>query len=438
MPGAVVAVPEAERPAGHHRGAGGRVQQDGFERGVLGVAVVVEVGRGEELARHVGTVAGLQLDQEREVGVALHVVGEVRHLPLHEELPQDHVPHRHGQCAVGARPGGEPLVGELHVVRVVRGDRDHLLAPVAGLGHPVRVRCAGDRQVRTPHDEIPGVPPVARLGHVGLVAEHLRGRHREVGVPVVERQHRPAEQGHEPGPGGVRDHRHRGDRGEPGDPVRAVPLDRVHVRRRDEFGRLVPRGPHEAALAARGLVPPGAVGVFDDVRPGEYRVTGAGLGLPVHLQQHPADVGVAHAGGGVGVPGERRAARAAARFVLGPVRADGGVVGLLRLPGDDPVLDVHLPRARPRAVHPVGGAHDLVVAPPVPVERVGPASADLVQCPQVLGDVGAREEPAGPDQRVGEFGVQARSGGVGAAGGGVGIGVGAHGDGSSWRSRTAG
>src|SRR6185312_6382166 len=47
-------------------------------------------------------------------------------------------------------------------------------------------------------------------------------------------------------------------------------------------------------------------------------------------------------------------ARAAAGLVLGGVRAGRGIVGLLRLPGDDPVLDVDFPRTRPGAVHPVG------------------------------------------------------------------------------------
>ena len=118
-----------------------------------------------------------------------------------------------------------------------------------------------------------------------------------------------------------------------------------------------------AALYRRG-----PLRVGDDVGPGQDRVAEARLGLPVHLEQHAAHVGVADPGGGVGVPGERRAARAAARLVLRPVRTDRRVVGLLRLPGDDAVLDVHLPRARAGAVHPVGGAHDLVVAPPVAVE----------------------------------------------------------------------
>ena len=63
---------------------------------------------------------------------------------------------------------------------------------------------------------------------------------------------------------------------------------------------------------------------------------------------------------------------AATRLVVGTVWTRRGIVGLLGLPGDDAVLDVHLPRTRAGAVHPMGGADHLVVAPPVGVEHVPP------------------------------------------------------------------
>src|SRR5690606_17040906 len=115
----------------------------------------------------------------------------------------------------------------------------------------------------------------------------------------------------------------------------------------------------------------------------------------------------------VRVPGEGGAARAAARFVLGPVGADGGVVGLLRLPGDDAVLDVHLPGAEAGAVHTVGGAHHLVVGPPVPVELVGLAAALAVQGTQVRGDLRPGEEAPRTDQRLRQPAVHARPGPLG-------------------------
>ena len=61
------------------------------------------------------------------------------------------------------------------------------------------------------------------------------------------------------------------------------------------------------------------------------------------------------------------------------------IVGLLRLPGDDPVLDIHLPRARPSAVHPVGGTHLPVMPPPLPVELLGAPPAPPVQLAVIFG-----------------------------------------------------
>ncbi len=398
-----VAEPVAERAVRHDRLVGAGVEDDRLEVGVLDVLVGREVGRGQELPRPVTAVGRLVEDHEvGQVGVLLGVVGEVRRLPLDEELLEDHVPHRQGQGSVRAGDGGQPLVGELHVVCVVRRDHDDLLAAVARLGHPVRVGRAGHRDVGAPHDEVPGVPPVPGLRDVGLVAEDLRRGHRQVGVPVVEREHRPADHRREPSARGVRDHRHRRDRREAGDPVGAPLLDRVHVGGGDHLGHLLPRGADETALAAGRLVAAGALGVVHDVRPGGDRVTVLGLALAVHLQEDAADVGVADPRGRVGVPGERRASRTAAGLVLGLVRSHRRVVGLLRLPGDDAVLDVHLPRARPGAVHAVRRPHHLVVAPPVPVEVVRATSALAVQAAQVPRHLRLGEEPARAHERLTE------------------------------------
>ncbi len=292
--------------------------------------------------------------------------------------------HRHRQRAVGAGRARQPVVGELGVVGVVRADHHDLLAPVPGLGHEVRVRGAGDRQVRPPDHQVGRVPPVTGLRHVGLVAEHLRRGDRHVRVPVVERQDRPADHRQEPRPGRVGHLRHRRDRGEAHHPVRPVGLDRVHVRGGDQLAHLVPVRAHEPALAARPLVPRRPLRVVGDLRPRQHRITQPGPRLAPHLEQRPAHVRVAHPRRRVGVPGERRAPRAAARLVLRRVRAHRRVVGLLRLPGDDPVLDVHLPRARPGAVHPVGRAHLLVVPPALPVELLGAPPAPPVQLTVVL------------------------------------------------------
>ena len=238
------------------------------------------------------------------------------------------------------------------------------------------------------------VPPVPGFRDVGLVAEDLRAGHGQVRVPVVEGRHHPADQLDEAGADGVRDHGHRGDRREAGAAVRAVGLDRVHVRGGGDLDRLLPGDADQAALAAGLLVAAAPFRVPHDVGEGQHRVTEPGLGLAVHLHQDTPGVGEPDARGRVGVPGEGGPARAAPRLVFRAVRAHRGVVGLLRFPRDDAVLDVHLPRAGAGAVHPVGGADHLVVAPAVPVEDVALAAALPEYRPAVVGLVPFREESA--------------------------------------------
>ena len=404
-----VAVPVTQRAVRDDGLTRAGVDQDCLEGGVLVVLVVRQVGGCQELARGVLTVGGLlQTHEVGQVGVALDVLGEVRRLPVDEELLEHHVAHRHRERGVCPGSCRQPLVGELHVVGVVRRDRDHLLTAIPRLRHPVRIRRPRHRQVRAPHDQVAGVPPVARLGHVGLVPEHLRRGHREVGVPVVEAQHGATDEVDETSTGRVRDHRHRRDRGEARDPVGTVLLDRVDVGGRDDLRGLVPGRADQTALPARRLVGLGALRVLHDVLPRAHRVSVVlGLGLAEHLQQDSTHVGVPHACRGVGVPGERRAPGTAPRLVLGRVGTDRRIVRLLGLPGDDPVLDVDLPRAGPGAVDTVRGTHHLVVTPPVAVEVVRGTTADLGQRPQVLRDGSLGEEPPAAHQRFLQRAVQA-------------------------------
>ena len=363
---------------------GDRTGRDGVEDGRLPLRVLglgAEVGVAQEAPRHQVPVALLEADQEGQVGEAGDVVGEVGHPALDVELLQDHVRHRHRQGAVGAGRRGQPVVGELGVVGVVGGDDDGLLTAVAGLGHEVRVGRTRHRDVGAPHHQVAGVPPVGRLGHVGLVAPDLRRGGRQVGVPVVEREADPADQREEAGAGGVGGHRHRRDRREAGDPVGPVALDRVHVGGGDQLAHLLPGRTDEAAFAALG----GVGRVAGDRRPGVDRVVVARPRGAPELQQRPAHVGVLHPQRRVGVPGEGGAARAAAGLVVGGLGAVGGVVGLLGLPGDDPVLDVDLPRAGAGAVDPVRGADDFGVLPAVPVGALPGARAAAAGAPGQVG-----------------------------------------------------
>ena len=186
----------------------------------------------------------------------------------------------------------------------------------------------------------------------------------------------------------------------PGDPVGTVRLDGVHVGGCDQFGGLGPGDANQSALAAGLLVATATLGVGLDVGPRQHGIAEPRLGFPVHLDQHTAGVGITHPGGRVAVPGERRPAGAPARLVFRPVRAHRGIVGLLGLPGDDPVLDVDLPGAGTGAVDAVSGADHLVVAPPVAVERVGLAAAPTRNRAQVGRELAGREKPPAALQQL--------------------------------------
>ena len=262
----------------------------------------------------------------------------------------------------------------------------------------MRVGRARDRQVRAPDDQVAGVPPVGRLGDVGLVAEHLRRGRREVCVPVVERRRVPPDERQKSRAGGEGDRRHRRDRRKAADAVRAVFADRVDGRRRDQLGRLLPRGAHEPPAAALAAV--AAVGRH--LRERRDGVRGPRSRRAPALEQAPTDVGVLQPRGRVRVPRERRASRASARLVIRAVGIRARVVDRLRLPRDQPVLDVDVPRARARAVHPVRRADDLVVAPAVAVRRLPAATAADQHAPAFRVRLPPAEELVrGDDRRVG-------------------------------------
>ncbi len=274
--------------------------------------------------------------------------------------------HGHGERRVGPLLGVQPQIGKLCHLRIVRGDRHDLGAVVARLDKEMRVGGARLRHVRAPGDDVGRIVPIGRFRHVGLLAPGLRARRRQIAVPVVERQQGPADQRQITRARGVGHHRHRRDRREPDDAVRPPGLDRRDVGRGDDLGHLVPRRTDKAAASAQALIAARPVGILDDRAPSRDRVHGPARLAP-QPHQRPAHHRVFEAAGAVEIPAVRGAARAAARLVVGHVGAGAGVIGLLRLPGDDPALDVDLPAARAGAIDAVGRAHDLVVLPALAV-----------------------------------------------------------------------
>ena len=313
----------------------------------------------------------LEHHQQWQVGVAARVVVKVRAAALatvlEVELFQDHMAHGHGHGRIGALLGVHPQVTQLGHFGIVGRDGHDLGALVAHLGQEVGVGRARLRHVGAPGNDVRAVVPVGGLGHVGLLAPSLWAAGGQVAVPVVEAHAHAANLAQVARTGCVRNHRHRGDGREADDAVGAMLLDRVHIGCSDHLVDFVPGAAHEAAQAA--LLLPFALGgvVLDDARPGVHRALGQQQRRAPVLEQAATHHGVLHAVGAVQVPAVAGAPGAAAGLVVGQVGPCAGVVGLLGFPGDDPALDVNLPRAAARAVHAVGAAHDLVVRPAVAV-----------------------------------------------------------------------
>ncbi|MCY1219418.1 hypothetical protein D9M72_313920 [compost metagenome] len=354
---------EADAAVGRHQVAAPRVQHQRLPVGVVLFAQgAVQVRGAQEMVGRVEAVALFQQHQHGHVGVVAHVLAEIGRRARQVEFLQDHVAHGHGQRGIGALLGRQPDVAELDHFAEVAGHGHGLGALVADFGIEVRVGRAGLGHVGAPHHEVGRVVPVGRFRHVGLFAPDLRAGRRQIAVPVVEAQAGAAQQAQVAGPGGVADHGHGRNRGKADQAVGPELLDRERVGGGDDFGRRIPVGAHEAAQAAHGLVALGARRVLADPFPGGDGVHRL-AGLAPHFDQASADHRVLHALRRIHVPAIGGAPRTAPRFVVGQVGPRARIVRLLRFPGDQAVLDVHLPGTRARAVHAMGRTHDLVVLP---------------------------------------------------------------------------
>ena len=306
--------------------------------------------------------------QERHVRVAPQVIVEIGHLPVEVVFLQDHVAHGQRQRGVGALLGVQPDVGELGGLGIVGRDHGALRALVAHLGVEMGVRRARLRHVGAPHDDEAGIVPVGALRHVGLLAPGLRARPaagRNTSRRTTGTRRRSARDSARPRhrrpwtwPGSARS-RSRG-------PARACARCRRWrrpIRSRSPRPRWSARSRRGRGWRCRRRL---RLGILDDRGPGGDRRQLRPRRAP-QLQQPAADHRIFHPRAGIQVPAVGGAAGAAARLVVRQVGTRARIVRLLGFPGDDPALDVDLPRAGAGAVHAVGGAHDLVVLPALPV-----------------------------------------------------------------------
>ena len=404
VPGPFFAVTGPDGAVGHGRALAGTVVDHEFPFRVVAAEPQIRSAYAAARRKHGFAVPFLFIEeqQERQVREALGVILKIRHATIEIKFFQDDMVHRHGQCAVRTRAYGQPMVGELGEVGVVRGNRGNFSAPIPGLDIEVGVRRAGLGQVGTPRDDVARVVPVRALGHVGLLAPNLRRGRGQVAVPVVEADHTRAEHGQEPRPGCEAGHGHGGQRREAENTVRAMFFDGGNERGGDDLGRLIPREADKTALPPRLLVGLALGGIGLDGLPGGDGIVVVGLfrGFP-HFEQLAADIRILHAQRAVDVPRGRDAARTAARLVVGEIGVRRGIVGLLGLPHDDPVLDEHIERTGPRTVDPVGGTHHLVVLPAPPIV-VFPRTAALPLFIRMVGILEIMSQFSGPLAEVPE------------------------------------
>src|SRR5262245_37831010 len=116
----------------------------------------------------------------------------------------------------------------------------------------------------------------------------------------------------------------------------------MHVGGSDDLCRFVPRCAHETAATTDGGVVSPLIRVARNRRPG-FDGPERLARLPPHLHEASANERVFEAVAGVEVPRKAGAARAAARLVVRHIRARARIGGLLRLPGDEAILNVDLP-----------------------------------------------------------------------------------------------
>src|SRR5262249_42838892 len=168
----------------------------------------------------------------------------------------------------------------------------------------------------------------------------------------------------------------------------------MDVRGGDDLARLLPARAHEAAAPAHGFVGRRRLGIADYGCPGFARRQALARLAP-RLDQAGAHHRVFNSARAVEIPAIGGAARAPPRFMVGHAGPGARIIRFLSLPGDDATLDVDLPTARTRAVHAVGGAHDLVVLPALAVSLLPPA----VFVAQLAMTVG---EGASPPRQIGQ------------------------------------
>src|SRR5262249_5041740 len=103
----------AHRALRHGEAAGLLVDCQGLPRRSIRARCAGEIALAHVAVGHVAVALTTQSHEQGHVGVATTVVLKIRNLAIEEELAQDDVAYRHGECGVGALLGMKPQVRQL-------------------------------------------------------------------------------------------------------------------------------------------------------------------------------------------------------------------------------------------------------------------------------------------------------------------------------------
>ena len=166
----------ADRALRHGRGIARLIPYDRLPLAIARLGVGFKIARAQRAPCHIGIFARalIEADQHGKVGELPYVISEVRIGVVQVEFLEDNEVHRESQSSIGALLGMQPPVCVFRALAVIGTDIDELRAVIARLDHEVRIgrSCHGD--VHAPAEDVVGVVPCFRLGHVRLLSEGLR------------------------------------------------------------------------------------------------------------------------------------------------------------------------------------------------------------------------------------------------------------------------
>ena len=187
IPFAFFAPAETDRAVWRDKRFGLFVINDGFPFRIIGLTQITrKIGSIQAAIGHIAIALLAQSHLNRQIGILARVFLKIRILLVDVELFQCDMPKRQEGCGIAAGIDRHPQVGKLDMFAIVGAHRNDFGAVVTRLDGEMAIRRTRGRQAGAAHDNVSGVIPVCRFGHVGLLTPGLRGGCRQVAIPVVK------------------------------------------------------------------------------------------------------------------------------------------------------------------------------------------------------------------------------------------------------------